>query len=169
MLNTCLLDILGQSHSPFESLYIERGRQYNCTIWTEDVAVVEGLFVGKGGNASCTTAPERGCGGLQQGSPSWPEAFGRECPVSYPLKWSRRGFRLLLYKQIELARHQKEPQPDYIICRVLQLFAGIQERRLHVCCKGLENRLVAMDPFGVMILSTLCWLSSAMSASDCYA
>jgi len=30
------------------------------------------FFVGKGGNASCTIAPERGCGGLQQGSPSWP-------------------------------------------------------------------------------------------------
>jgi len=44
------------------------------------------FFVGKGGNASCTIAPERGCGGLHQGSPSWPKAFGRECPVSYPLK-----------------------------------------------------------------------------------
>jgi len=44
------------------------------------------FFVGKGGNASCTIAPGRGCGGLQQGSPSWHKAFGRECPVSYPLK-----------------------------------------------------------------------------------
>ena len=44
------------------------------------------FFVGKGGNASCTIAPERGCGGLHQGSPNWPRAFGRECPVSYPLK-----------------------------------------------------------------------------------
>ena len=44
------------------------------------------FFVGKGGNASCTIAPECGCGGLHQGSPSWPKAFGQECPVSYPLK-----------------------------------------------------------------------------------
>ena len=44
------------------------------------------FLVGKGGNASCTIAPERGCGGLHQGSPNWPRAFGRKCPVSYPLK-----------------------------------------------------------------------------------
>ena len=50
------------------------------------------FFVGKGGNASCTIAPEHGCGGLHQGSPSWPEAFGRECPVSYPLKPPFAGF-----------------------------------------------------------------------------
>ena len=42
-------------------------------------------FVGKGGNASCTIAPGRRCGGLHQGSPSRPKAFGRECPVSSPL------------------------------------------------------------------------------------
>jgi len=28
----------------------------------------------------------RAWAGLHQGSPSWPNAFGRECPVSYPLK-----------------------------------------------------------------------------------
>jgi len=44
------------------------------------------FLVGKGGNASCTIAPGRRCGGLHQGSPSWHKAFGRECPVSYPLK-----------------------------------------------------------------------------------
>jgi len=30
-------------------------------------------------------APGRRCGGLHQGSPSRPKAFGQECPVSSPL------------------------------------------------------------------------------------